>query len=115
MLLHHFINARERATQIKKFEWACQTISLLRRLDSALCDTIEAWLSFNSPNDNLAYFSEISPESQRALYNIQLIFQQLQGNRRRLLLLKNYCLEFLSNVSQILSTFRSGYNYKNLY
>ena len=86
---------------MKKFEWARKTMDLLCQLDSVLCDTVEAWLSFNSTDDDLAYFSDITPEAQRALRSIQKIFRQLQGSQRRLLLLKNYCSGFLSDVGQV--------------
>jgi hypothetical protein len=97
MLSHHLGNARERAAEVKKFEWARKTTDLLCQLDGVLCETIEAWLSFN---EDLAYFSDITPEAQRALRSIQKIFRQLQGSQKRLLLLKNYCSGFLSDVSQ---------------
>lgn len=86
---------------MKKFDWARKTTELLCQLDGVLCDTVEAWLSFNSPDGDLAYFSDISPDAQRALHSIQLTFRQLQGSQRRLLLLKNSCSEFSRAVSRI--------------
>jgi hypothetical protein len=87
---------------MKKFDWALKTMDLLRWLYGVICETVEAWLSFNSPDGDLAYFSDICPGAQRALHNIQLTFRQIQGSQKRLLLLKNSCSEFSRAVSQLL-------------
>jgi hypothetical protein len=87
---------------MKKFEWALKAMDLLRRLDRVLSDTVEAWLSFSSPEEDLGYFSDISPSAERSLCIIQLTFRHLQGSQRRLILLNSYCAEFSRAVSQSL-------------
>jgi len=81
------------------FDWALKAINLLSRLSSILCDTVEAWKSFDSPEEDLRYFRDISPNAHRSLYAIKLIFRQLQSNQRRLFLLKDYCSKFSKAVS----------------
>jgi hypothetical protein len=84
----------------ESFDWALKTLELLCRLDGVLCDTVEAWKSFNSPGGDVEYFSD-APNAYRSLCAIQGIFQQIEVRQRRLLLLKNNCSEFSRAVSQI--------------
>jgi hypothetical protein len=83
----------------ESFDWALKAIDLLSRLSSILCDTVEAWKSFNSPEEDLRYFGDISPNAHRSLDAIKLIFRQLQNNQRRLFLSKDYCSKFSRAVS----------------
>jgi hypothetical protein len=109
MLSHRFRDTRERAAEMKEsFDWALKTMDLLRRLDGVLCDTVEAWKSFNSPDEDLGYFGDISPNAHRSIDAINVIFRQLQRNQRRLFLLKNCCSEFSRAVSQIPLSPRRG-------
>jgi hypothetical protein len=83
----------------ESFDWALKAINLLSRLSSVLCDTVEAWKSFESPEEDLGYFRDISLSAHRSLCAIKLIFRQLQRNLRRLSLLKDCCSKFSSSVS----------------
>jgi hypothetical protein len=87
---------------MKNFDWALKTMELLRRLDGVLCSTVEVWRSFNSPDGDLNYFSDIPPRAHLSLNALQSIFQELQGSQRRLCLLKSQCLEFSEAVRQII-------------
>jgi hypothetical protein len=88
----------------ESFDWALKTLELLRRLYGVLCDTVKAWEWFNSPNGDVNYFSDISPNSHRSLCAMEGIFRQLEERQRRLLLLKNNCSEFSRAVSQMPSS-----------
>jgi hypothetical protein len=99
-LSHRSRNAQQRAAEMKEsFDWAFKTMDLLERLDGVLCDTVEAWESFNSPDQDRGYFGDISPYAHRSLCAIKVIFRQLQGNQRSLSLLKNRCSKFSKAVS----------------
>jgi hypothetical protein len=73
----------------ESFDWALKTMSLLRQLDGVLCDTVEAWESFSSCDEDLGYFGDISSSSHRTLCAVKMIFRQLERNQRRLFLLKD--------------------------
>jgi hypothetical protein len=83
----------------ESFDWALKTLELLCRLDGVLGDTVKAWESFNSPEGDIDYFSDITPSAHRSLCAIQGDFRVLEGRQRRLLLLKNNCSEFSRAVS----------------
>ena len=85
------------------FDWTLQTIGLLRRLDGVLSGTVEAWKSFNSPDEDIRYFREadsaaISPNARRSLHAIKAVFRQLQGNQKKIVLLLNKCCSDFSRA-----------------
>ena len=97
--------ARELAEEMKEaFDWTLQTMGLLRRLDGVLSDTVEAWKSFNSPDEDIGYFHDtddaaISPSARRSLHAIKAIFRQLQGYQKRMALLNKCCSDYSKAVS----------------
>jgi hypothetical protein len=105
-LSHRSVIAQERTAKMKEaFDWALQTIDLLRRLDGVLSETVEAWKSFSSPDKDINYFrntnaAAISLNARRSLYAIEAIFQQLQENQRKMVLLNKCCSNFSRAVSQ---------------
>jgi hypothetical protein len=104
----------ERAAEMKEaFDWTLQTMSLLRRLDGVLSDTVEAWKSFNSPGEDIDYFRDtdraaISPNARRSLHAIKAIFRQLQGNQKKMVLLNKCCSDFSKAVSRNALLFARG-------
>ena len=104
-LSRHSGTAGERAAEMKEaFDWTLQTIGLLRRLDGVLSGTVEAWQSFNSPDEDIRYFREadsaaISPNACRSLHAIKAVFRQLQGNQKKMVLLNKCCSDFSRAVS----------------
>jgi hypothetical protein len=93
---------RSRAVQVKKdFDWALKAIDILRRLDGVLSHTVESWKSFNSPDEDIGYFRGICARAQRSLRAIRSSFRELQGDQKRLALLKSCCTDFSRAVSHI--------------
>jgi hypothetical protein len=93
---------RERAVQAKAdFDWACQVTDILSRLHSVLSDTIVWWKSFSSPREDISYFGGTSANAQRFLRAIRSIFRDLEGDEKRLGVLKSRCTEFLRAVSRM--------------
>jgi hypothetical protein len=113
-LSQHSGTIGERAAEIKEaFDWTLQTMDLLRRLDGVLSDTVEAWKSFNSPDEDIGYFrntdaAAISPNARRSLHTIKAIFRQLQCNQKRMDLLNKSCSDFSRAVSRNLFQFAHG-------
>jgi hypothetical protein len=106
ILSQHSGTAGERAAEVKEaFDWTLQTMGLLRRLDGLLSDTVEAWKSFSSPDEDIGCFREtdtaaISPNARRSLHAIKAIFRQLQGNQKKTVLLNKRCSDFSRAVSR---------------
>jgi hypothetical protein len=113
-LSRHSGTAGERAAEMKEaFDWTLQTMGLLRWLDGVLSDTVEAWKSFNSPDEDLGYFRDtdtaaISPNARRSLHAIKAIFRQLQGNQKKMVLLNKCCSDFSRAVSRNPFPFTNG-------
>jgi hypothetical protein len=100
---------RERDVQAKAdFDWARQTTDVLSRLHGVLSDTIVSWKSFSSPGEDVSYFGGTSPNTQLSLRAIRSIFRDLQGDEKRLDVLKSRCTAFSRAVSRMffLSTTR---------
>jgi hypothetical protein len=94
---------RRRAIQVKKdFDWALKIIDMLHRLDGVLSYTIESWKSFNSPDEDIGYFQDISVPARRSLLAVRSSFRELEGDQKRLALLKICCTNFSRAVSHIL-------------
>jgi hypothetical protein len=79
-------------------------MGLLRRLDSVLSDTVEAWKSFNSPGEDINYFyntdvAAISPQAHRSLHTIKAIFRQIERNQKKIAVLNKCCSDFSRAVS----------------
>jgi hypothetical protein len=81
------------------FDWARQIIDILSRLSGVLSDTVVSWESFNSPGEDIGYFRDISEPGQLSLRKIKSTFRELQGDEKRLDLLKSRCTEFSRAVS----------------
>jgi hypothetical protein len=84
------------------FDWSLQTKDLLRRLGAVLANTVEAWNSFNAPDEGIGYFyngAAISPNAHRSLRAVKAIFRQLQGYQKRMSLLDQRCSDFSRAVS----------------
>jgi hypothetical protein len=93
---------RERAVQVKAdFDWARQAIDILSRLHGVLSDTVVSWKSFSSPGEDISYFGGTSANAQLSLHAIRSIFRDLQGDERRLDVLKNRCTAFSRAVSRM--------------
>jgi hypothetical protein len=94
-----------RTVEVKEaFDWAIQTMGLLRRLDGVLSNTVEAWKSFNSPGEDIGYFRDtdraaISPNARRSLHAIKAVFRQLEGYQKKMALLNKCCSDFSNAVS----------------
>jgi hypothetical protein len=84
------------------FNWAHQTTDILSRIHGVLSDMVVSWKLFNSPGEDICYFGDTSASTQRSLRAIKSIFQELQGDEKRLDLLKCRCTEFSRAVSHIL-------------
>jgi hypothetical protein len=83
------------------FDWACQTTDVLSRLYGVLSDTIVSWKSFSSPGEDLSYFGGTSTNAQLSLRAIRSIFRDLEGDEKRLGVLKSRCTEFLRAISRM--------------
>jgi hypothetical protein len=83
------------------FDWACQTTDVLSRLYSVLSDTVVWWKSFSSPGGGISYFGGTSTNTQLSLRAIRSIFQDLEGDKKRLGVLKSRCAVFSRTVSHI--------------
>jgi hypothetical protein len=86
------------------FDWAHQISDILSQLHSVLSGTIAAWKLFNPPRGDIedtGYFRGVSTNAQLSLCEIGLIFRQLEGDEKRLALLRSRCTEFSRAVSYI--------------
>lgn len=86
------------------FDWAHQISDILSQLHSVLSGTIAAWKLFNPPREDIGdigYFRGVSTNAQLSLCEIGFIFRQLQGDEKRLGLLRSRCTEFSRAVSYI--------------
>lgn len=93
---------RERAVQAKAdFDWARQATDLLSRLHGVLSDPIVSWKSFSSPEEDISYFRGISENAQLSLRAIKSIFRDLEGDEKRLDVLKSRCTAFSRAVSHM--------------
>ena len=86
------------------FDWTVLTMDLLRRLESVLLDTVEAWKSFNSPGGDINYFYDtdaaaISPHARRSLHTVKASFQQIGRNQKKIAVLNKCCSDFSRAVS----------------
>lgn len=71
------------------FDWTLQIMDLPCRLDSVLLNMVEAWKSFNLPNNGIGYLCDItaiSPNVRRSLCTIEAVFQRLQENQKKMVL-----------------------------
>lgn len=92
----------KRAVQVKKdFDWALKIIVLLRRLDEVLSHTIDSWKSFDSPDEDIGFFRGVSIPAQRSLHAIRATFRELQGDQKKLILLKSCYTDFSRAVGHI--------------
>ena len=115
MTEHPFtLSRRSRTAEIKEaFDWTLQTMDLLRRLDGVLSSTVEAWKSFNSPDEDIGYFrntdaAAISPNARRSLHAIKAVFRQLEGSQKKMALLNKCCFDFSRAVSRRALPFAHG-------
>ena len=83
------------------FDWACQTMDILSRLHGVLSDTVASWKSFSSAEEDIDYFRGASMYTQLYLRAIGATFRELEGDEKRLDLLKSRCTEFSRVVSRI--------------
>jgi hypothetical protein len=102
VLAHCSGAGKSRAVQVKKdFDWALKIIVILRRLDDVLSHTTESWKSFDSPDGDIGYFRGIAISGQRSLSAIRSSFRELQGDQKKLVLLKSCYTDFSRAVSHI--------------
>ncbi|KIX03972.1 uncharacterized protein Z518_07525 [Rhinocladiella mackenziei CBS 650.93] len=97
--------AGERSAEMKEaFDWALQTMGLLRRLHGVLSDTVDAWASFSSPGEDIGYFQSspaapISQQARRSLRAVRTTFRELHGYQKRLALLIVSCSDFSETLN----------------
>lgn len=97
----------------KAFDVNSETMEVLGQIGGVLSDNIKAWKSF-SPNDShMGFFhttedAAISSHSKRCLQAIKAIFQEMEGDHNKIVLLKQKCSEFSSTVSHKLYFFPSS-------
>jgi hypothetical protein len=100
-------SARGRVSKISEaFEWAHQTMDLLRQLDGVLSNTVEAWKSFESLHGDMCYFRDteaatMSPHAHRSISSVRAKFRILQWNQRKMAVLNARCSNFSQMVSRI--------------
>jgi hypothetical protein len=100
VLSHCSENGRKRHNQVKKdFDWALKIIIILRRLDEVLSHVIDSWNSFDSPDGDIGFFRGVSVPAQRSLHAIRSSFRELQGDQKKLILLKTCYTDFSRAVS----------------
>ena len=85
------------------FDWARQVTDILSRLHGVLSDTIMSWKSFSSPREDIGQFEGTSINTQLSLRAIKSIFRDLEGDEKRLDVLKSRCTQFSRAVSRISS------------
>jgi hypothetical protein len=83
------------------FDWARQTTDILSRLHGVLSDIIVSWKSFSSPGEDISQFRGTSANTQLSLRAIRSIFRDLQGDEKRLDVLKSRCTAFSRAVSHV--------------
>jgi hypothetical protein len=102
VLSDYYGSGRKRDIQVKKdFDWALKIIIILRRLDGVLSHTIDSWKSFDSPDGDICFFRGVSVPAQRSLHAITASFRELQGDQKKLILLKSCYTDFSRAVSHI--------------
>jgi hypothetical protein len=89
-------------------------MGLLRRIDSALSNTVDAWHAFSAHDGDIGYFrptpeASISPNARRSLHTIRAIFRKLEGTQKKIYRLDKCCSQFKENVS-----FKSPYHPKRI-
>jgi hypothetical protein len=93
---------RERAVQVKAdFDWARQVTDILSRLHGVLSGTIVSWKSFNSPREDISHFGGTSTNAQLSLRAVRSKFRDLEGDEKRLDVLKSRCTAFSRAVSRM--------------
>jgi len=94
------------------FKWNSQMVTVLRRVDRVLSDTVEAWRSFDSPEGDINYFrnpegpSGISEYSRRSLNNLNAIVRELESYQKRISFLQHRCTDSLDKVGNNPPPFR---------
>jgi hypothetical protein len=83
------------------FDWARQVSDILRRLHGVLSDTIMSWKAFSSLGEDIDQFAGTSINTRLSLRAIRSIFRDLEGDEKRLDVLKSGCSAFLRAVSRI--------------
>jgi hypothetical protein len=100
--------ARDHSVDMKEaFDWTLQTMALLRRVNSVLADTVEAWESFEKRDLKKMGYSRNSkaPNITYALNSLQAIrntFQELQNHQKRLKRMSQSCSEFARDVGHVI-------------
>jgi hypothetical protein len=98
---------RERAARVKAdFDWVRQASDILSRLHGVLSGTILSWKSFSSPGKDISHFGGTSAKTQHSLRAIRSIFRDLEGDEKRLGVLKSRCTAFSRAVSRMFSPIR---------
>jgi hypothetical protein len=98
---------REQAARVKAdFNWARQAGDILSRLHGVLSDTIQSWKSFSSPGGDISHFGGTSAKTQHSLRAIRSIFRDLEGDEKRLGVLKSRCTAFSRAVSRMFPPIR---------
>jgi hypothetical protein len=83
------------------FDWARRATDISSRLHGVLSDTITSWKSFSSPGEGISHFEGISTNSRLFLRAIRSIFRDLEGDEKRLDLLKSRYTAFARAVSRL--------------
>jgi hypothetical protein len=93
---------QERTVQVKAdFDWASQVTDISSRLHGVLSDTIMSWKSFSSFGEKISYFRGTSTNTHLSIRTIRSIFRELEGDEKRLDVLKSRCTAFSRAVSRI--------------
>jgi len=93
---------------------AFQMMQLLRRIYDVLSATVKAWRTFQSPDGDIGFFSDLdvhiasrtTKRRYRSLQNLKATFRQLEEYQEKIFTLNKSCSEYQGTVSPNASCYR---------